>query len=366
MAAVRRRSGGFTMRATLQKSATLKPTPVLRLLAVLVLSSTIVILQTSASSGEEYQVAVQAGVPVKMRDGVTLVADIYRPTTPGKFPVLLQRTPCNRRDAATGTFLASRGYVVVLQDTRGRFDSRGEFYPFRYEAQDGYDTVEWASSLEYSTGQVGMFGGSYVGATQMLAASANPPHLAAIFPYVTASEYYEGWTYQSGGLMQWFVSSWTTGLTLDTLLKKTGARSQSKEWVEQMPVEKYPLLSVPPATDLAPYFRDWIEHERSDDYWRQWKISDHYHEMSVKALHSGGWHDIFLKGSIANFVDMRSKAATAAAREGQRLLVGPWAHAATSAEGKIGDVVFGRDAVLNMNQAILQWNDYALKGVANE
>jgi len=347
------------MSDTLQENATLKPMPVPRRLVVLILSSTVILPRLSGSSGEEYQVAVQAGVPVKMRDGVTLVADIYRPTTPGKFPVLLQRTPYNRRDAASGTFLASRGYVVVLQDTRGRFDSRGEFYPFRYEAQDGYDTVEWVSSLEYSTGQVGMFGGSYVGATQMLAASANPPHLTAIFPYVTASEYYEGWTYQSGGLMQWFVSSWTTGLTLDTLLKKTGARSQSKEWVEQMPVEKYPLLSVPPATDLAPYFRDWIEHERSDDYWRQWKVSDHYHEMSVKALHSGGWHDIFLKGSIANFVDMRSKAATAAAREGQRLLVGPWAHAATSAEGKIGDVVFGRDAVLNMNQAILQWNDYA-------
>ena len=117
-----------------------------RIPAVLTLLSSLVIPSPAASVGEEYQVHVQAGVPVRMRDGVTLMADIYRPAAPGKFPVLLERTPYNRRDAATGTFLASRGYVVVLQDTRGRFDSGGEFYPFRYESQDGYDTVEWAAS----------------------------------------------------------------------------------------------------------------------------------------------------------------------------------------------------------------------------
>jgi hypothetical protein len=343
-----------------------KPMPALWLLTALMLLGFLVIPRSAASFSEEYQVQVQTGVPVKMRDGVTLVADIYRPKAPGKFPVLLQRTPYNRRDAATGAFLASRGYVVVLQDTRGRFDSGGEFYPFRDESQDGYDTVEWAAALEYSNGQVGMFGGSYVGATQMLAAMAKPPHLVAIFPYVTASEYYDGWTYQNGALMQWFASSWTTGLTADTLRRVASARAQPKEWVGHFPVEKYPLLSLPTATELAPYYRDWIEHERSDDYWRQWKISDHYHEMAVKALHSGGWHDIFLKGSIINFIEMRKKAATPAARNGQRLLLGPWAHAATSLEGKIGDVVFGKNAVLDMNQAILKWYDYALKGAANE
>src|SRR5258707_11532556 len=152
-----------------------------------------------------YQVVIQNGVRAKMRDGVQLVADIYRPRTDGKFPVLLTRTPYNRKGSAGDAFaLASYGYVVILQDTRGRFDSEGEFYPFKYESLDGYDTVEWASALDYANGQVGMFGGSYVGATQMLAAMAKPPHLTAIFPYVTASEYYEGWAYQSGALAQWF------------------------------------------------------------------------------------------------------------------------------------------------------------------
>src|SRR5437870_5593305 len=274
----------------------------------------------SASAAQQQRVIIEYNVRTRMRDGVSLAADIYRPAKPGKFPVLLVRTPYDRKGEAGMAYdLAAHDYLVVLQDTRGRYESGGDFYPFRDESSDGYDTVEWAASLDYSDGQVGMFGGSYVGATQMLAAMAKPPHLVAIFPYVTASEYYDGWTYQSGALMQWFVSSWTTGLALDTLQRKTSARSRPKEWVEQMPLETYPLLSPATATDLAPYFRDWIEHERGDDYWRQWKISDHYHEMTVKALLSGGWHDIFLKGSIANFIGMRRKAATQGARTGQRL-----------------------------------------------
>ena len=315
---------------------------------------------------ESYQVTAHTGVRVKMRDGVSLIADIYRPNAPGKFPVLLTRTPYNRRDFSTGMYLASRGYVAILQDTRGRYDSEGEFYPFKNESNDGYDTVEWAASLEYSNGDVGMFGGSYVGATQMLASVSKPPHLKAIFPYITASEYYDGWTYQSGALMQWFTSSWTSGLSEDTLRKKTSSQQKPKDWVQQLPVENYRLINIPTAQEVAPYFRDWVEHERDDEYWRKWKISDHYSQINVKALHAGGWHDIFLKGSIKNFVEMRKNAATQEARDGQRLLVGPWAHANTSPEGKIGDVVFGKQAVLDMNATIAKWGDFALKGIKNE
>ena len=311
---------------------------------------------------QPYRVVIENRVAAKMRDGVTLVADVYRPQAEGKFPVLLQRTPYNRAGgAASAGEMASQGYVVILQDTRGRFDSQGEFYPFRYESQDGYDTVEWAASLPYSNGQVGMFGGSYVGATQMLTAIARPPHLAAIFPYVTASEYYEGWTYQGGALMQWFASSWTSGLAVDTLRRK--AKSDPRGWVTQLPVESYRTLEAPPVPTLAEYFRDWVRHEQDDEYWKPWKISGHYSEMQVKALHAGGWHDIFLKGTLTNFTGMR-RASRAGAD--QRLLVGPWAHAETSREGKIGEVTFGRQAVLDMTGTTLRWFDYALKGIRNE
>lgn len=313
--------------------------------------------------GQDLQVVIQTGVRAKMRDGVSLVADIYRPQAPGKYPVLLQRTPYNRRDPATGSYLASFGYVVIFQDTRGRFDSEGEFNPFRYEATDGFDTVEWAAALPYSDGKVGMFGGSYVGATQMLAASSQPPHLQAIFPYVTASEYYEGWTYQGGALAQWFTSSWTSGLVNDTARRKTTARP--KDWIDGLPIDDYRLTNLPLLSDLAPYFRDWIEHETNDAYWREVRVSDSYGKMKVKGLHAGGWHDLFLKGSILNFVGMQKNAAQEV-RSGQRLLVGPWAHTSTSPEGKIGDVTFGKSAVIDMNRTILEWSDWALKGKSNE
>lgn len=316
------------------------------------------------AQAEMYRVTIETSVPVKMRDGVTLIADVYRPDAEGRFPVLLERTPYNRAgDAHMASSLAAHGYGVIIQDTRGRFGSGGEFYPFRHESQDGFDTIEWAAAQPYSNGEVGMFGGSYVGATQMLAAISLPPHLKAMFPYVTASEYYDGWTYQSGALMQWFASSWSSGLAIDTLRRQAEGRNKPRDWVMQLPVENYRLIEEPPASALAPYFHDWVEHERDDDYWKPWKISDHYASINVKALHAGGWHDIFLKGTIGNYAGMRE---SSPAREDQRLLLGPWAHAATSPEGKIGDVVFGKDAVLDMEGTALRWFDYALKGVRND
>ncbi len=322
--------------------------------------------QVPAATTGEHAVRVEAGVGVKMRDGVSLVCDIYRPVTAGRFPVLLTRTPYNRRDPATGLFLASQGYVVILQDTRGRFDSDGEFYPFRHEADDGYDTIEWAAALPYADGRVGMFGGSYVGATQMLAASSAPPHLVGIFPFVTASQYYEGWTYEGGALMQWFAESWTSGLALDTVARKTASLGRSGQWAEHLPVDEYRIVALPTPEDAAPYFRDWVQHESDDDYWGAIRVSDHYGRMNVKALHAGGWHDIFSGGSIRNFVEMQKQAPTDEARKGQRLIMGPWAHAATSPEGRIGGVTFGPQAVLDMNATILKWYDFVMKGRQNE
>jgi uncharacterized protein len=320
----------------------------------------------AAPAPGSHRVTVESAVRVPMRDGVTLVADVFRPDEPGRFPVLVERTPYNRADPATGVLLASHGYVVVLQDTRGRYASEGEFYPFRNEARDGYDTVEWAAALPYADGKVGMFGSSYVGATQMLAATAAPPHLVAVFPIVTGSEYYEGWTYQSGALMQWFTSTWASILAEDTAGKASAARSRWAEWVQELPVDSFRLLDVPTPAELAPYYRDWIRHETSDDYWRGVKVSDHYADMTVKGLHAGGWHDLFLKGTIENYRGLHEKAATAEARAGQRLLLGPWCHGPTSPEGRIGDVVFGKDAILDEIGTALEWFDYSLKDASND
>ena len=199
-------------------------------------------------------VSVERDLRVVMDDGVALLTDVYRPEGAGPHHVVLISHPYDKLAALSNfgyahpSWYARHGFIVVAQDTRGRYRSEGTFYPFRHEAADGYDTVEWAAGLEHSNGKVGMFGGSYVGATQMLAASEAPPHLVAIFPYVTASEYYEGWTYQSGALMQWFASSWASGLAVDTMRRKTEARGNEnvKTWVETLPVESFPLASPPP------------------------------------------------------------------------------------------------------------------------
>jgi len=157
-------------------------------------------LSTVASMAQTApQFVVEKGVAMKTRDGVTLRADIYRPSAEGQYPVLLTRTPYNKDNMSPiGRNGAARGFIVVIQDVRGRYTSEGDWYPFKYEINDGYDTVEWAAALPHSNGKVGMFSGSYVGATQMLAAIGHPPHLAGICPIVTASNYHENWTYQGG------------------------------------------------------------------------------------------------------------------------------------------------------------------------
>ena len=178
-------------------------------------------------AAESYEVTTERGVTATMRDGVILRADIYRPKVDGQFPVLLQRTPYNKSGGvAFGLKAAARGYVVIIQDVRGRYTSEGEWYTFKHEPDDGYDTVEWAAALPYSNGKVGMWGGSYVGATQMLAAIAHPPHLAGICPVVTASNYHENWTYQGGAFEQWFNQSWTSGLAQDTLNRSCSQQYQ--------------------------------------------------------------------------------------------------------------------------------------------
>jgi uncharacterized protein len=145
-------------------------------------------------------------VPMTTRDGVTLRADVYRPDGSGRFPVLPSRLPYDknlrRRPGDIDPFV-ERGYVVIIQDTRGRFASDGdEYYPLNWEAQDGYDTVEWAAGLRYANGQVGTMGQSYLGATQYLLAPTRPPHLKASFPVSAPADFHDCWVYHTGGAFE--------------------------------------------------------------------------------------------------------------------------------------------------------------------
>lgn len=315
---------------------------------------------------KSYDVTVEYDVPAKMRDGVILRADIYRPRAESKFPGLLQRTPYDKSAArAFGMKGAARGYVVVVQDTRGRYRSEGEWCPFQNEPNDGYDSVEWVASLPYVDGKVGMFGGSYVGATQWLAAITHPPHLAGIAPNVTASNYHDGWTYQGGAFEQWFNESWTTGLAQNSLLRAATVNSNALDWIRTLPLEHYPILPNIDPRSLAPYFRDWLAHPTYDDYWKSISIEEHYSGVRVPVLNMGAWYDIFLGGTLRNYEQMKTHAGSQRASGGQRLLIGLGGHAGGWEKEKIGDVDFGKNAPYDGDDITLEWYDHLLKGENN-
>ncbi len=320
------------------------------------------------------KVVVDRGVPVKMRDGVVLFADVYRPAGPGRFPVLLERTPYDKavdKEIDIGTRAAAEGYVVIVQDVRGRYTSGGEWYPFRHESQDGYDTVEWAAALPYSNGKVGMFGSSYVGATQMLAAIAHPPHLAGICPMFTPSNYHSEWIYLGGAFQQWFDQTWTSILAQDTAEKYLKSITSATEDTRVLPLTNYRVFNLEQALQpgdltakFAPYYRDWLAHPDFDAYWQPWSIEDHYADIRVPSLTVAAWYDIFLGGSLRNYSGVKMNGGTEEARKNQRLLITIGGHAGTGR--KIGTVDFGPAAdAFDEGDVTMEWYDYLFKGINN-
>ena len=317
-----------------------------------------------------------------MRDGTILFADVYRPDGPGPFPVLLQRTPYDKNGTLSMPLdplkATKHGYAVVIQDTRGRYTSGGEFYPFRDDINDGYDTVEWAASQPWSSGKVGMYGSSYNGATQWLAALSRPPHLTAIAPNVTASNFHDGWTYQGGAFELGFNVSWTLNqLTLNNFEKISASKNLPQERMQQLiqaadtmdaSFRFLPLAEFPHLKDgIASYFYDWLAHPDYDDYWRALCIEENHSSISVPAYNIGGWFDIFLGGTIRNYVGMRQKGATEDARRGQKLLIGPWSHTSRGTSSA-GTRYFGLAAdslFWDLDGIYFRWFDYWLKGVDN-
>jgi putative CocE/NonD family hydrolase len=301
-------------------------------------------------------------VAVKMRDGVTLRADIYRPKTAGRFPVILERTPYDKfGEIHRGIMAAERGYVFIAQDVRGRHASEGEWYPFKHEGQDTYDSVEWAASLPYSDGKVGMTGGSYLGVPQLLGAIEQPPHLTAIYPIVTASNYHSHWAYQGGAFMQLVVQSWASGLAANELTRRASGSRPPFHWDKMRPPGSYPMLDPGIAEGLEAFYFDWLAHPAYDAYWKQWSIEDRYDRFQVPAVHVAAWYDLFQGGSLRNYMGIKAHGGTEAARLGQRLIVIPGGHAGSGR--KIGAVDFGAESVFNDWTYGMRWFDWRLKGI---
>jgi len=323
-------------------------------------------------------IRVERNVTVPMRDGTLLRADVFRPEPEGRYPVLLMRTPYGKSTAqiAYGWLQpirpASDGYVVVVQDVRGRFESDGRFYPFHQEVDDGFDTVEWCARQPWSNGRVGMYGYSYLGATQWLAAASQAPNLQAIVPGQTASDYYDGWTYQGGAFELGFNLAWTATLLALPEVPRIGLEAEETRrllaGLQGVVFDHWPALRHLPIRDLpafandvvAPYYKEWLAHPTRDDYWAPITIEDAHPRIHARALNIGGWFDLFIRGTLRNFSGMASNGPTPEVRAGQQLLVGPWHHGSQLTSSS-GHTVFGIGSQVLLEDVHLRWFDRWLR-----
>ena len=339
-----------------------------------------------SAGGAARTVVIERDVEVPMRDGVILRADVYRPAE-GCWPVLLKRTPYDK-NLPFGTLVdldpmtaVLDGFVVVIQDVRGRASSEGRHQPFE-ERDDGYDTVEWCADQQWCNGNVGMYGSSYHGATQMAAASARPPHLRAISPIQASSDYHEGRSYfggafELGALLTISLGTTAYGSFRFADLDREELRRLRAEIDETLATLPQVVLELPLQRRLArpegaisvltPWFTDWIEKTAPNDpYWESISLERRHHDTDVPALHVTSWYDQFHVGTLRNYEGLRAGAKSVSARDDQYLVVGPWNHypPRTGGQGsiRVGDVDFGRAAKLNMDGVQLGWFRQRLEG----
>ena len=317
-------------------------------------------------------VRLERGVRCVLSDGVTLVSDHYYPAGRGPWPTLLMRQPYGRDIASTVVYahpswFAREGYHVVIQDVRGRGGSEGDFYPFRSEGRDGAETIAWLGKKHPAcNGRIGMYGFSYQGSTQLLAAAERPEGLVCIAPHMTAADLYHGWFYHQGALRLASTLGWGIQMLREDARRRglrgahdrlEAAWANVRSQANAAPYGEHPAISD---VELPSYVRDWISHREPGAYWNELDISTRYQQIEIPALHISGWYDLYLEGSVAGYVALRNGAGTAFARKHQYLLAGPWVHIPWG--DRVGDQSWGEAANLDTDGILLRWFNHWLKG----
>lgn len=334
-------------------------------------------------SSEHDRLIIDRNVECEMRDGTILRADVYRPDG-GPWPTLVHRIPYNRQNPMSltnsmfpPTVAASRGYAVVVQDTRGRFGSDGRFRPFAQERDDGYDTVEWAAAQPWSNGRVGIYGSSYMGVTSLQAVAARPPHLEAAIAYLTGGNYQDGWVY-TGGAFEWlFNLRWAAGPAASEL-HRLGLDSEQEEairhrlrWIVHHPEEALwhtPVADVfGEAADSIPFWREWMENPGYGQYWQTVDLTSALVGTPIPTLNVAGWYDPFLFGQLQVWEALQQ----GEEQIGHELMIGPWDHEAYQSvrSNAAGDRFFGPTAVggaSGLGATFLGWFDRHLQAVEPE
>ena len=292
-----------------------------------------------------------------MRDGVQLRADLLRPSSQGRFPTLVYRTPYGKDDAlkeyTTFVHAVERGYAVVVQDVRGRYRSAGEFRPYEREGRDGYDTIEWAAQQPWSNGRVGTFGLSYPGAVQWLAAVESPPHLEAMVPAMTFSTPQN--FFYSGGVwdLSWLPWIWQS-------IERRRWNAVKTKMLGALPLDG--AVEVEELRTIAPYYNDWLHHPPEDPFWNFAELKNKYGRTRAAVLNFSAWNDDNYgpEGAITNYLGL------VASRRGQpsatALLLGPWVHGSdATARTKFGERDFGPTAAIDYDDVVLTWMDRYLR-----
>ena len=308
-------------------------------------------------------------VAIRMRDGVTLYADVYRPVGDGRFPVLISRTPYSTERFPTAydaaVYFAQRGYVYVFQDVRGRHESEGTWMPFFSNEKDGYDTIEWAAKQKWSDGRVAMQGGSYLGQNQWRAAQAAPPALVTIFPMVASTSIYHDWMTLNGGWRLSFNFGWGPVRQESRIMQNPGPHTiDSLHAIHYDDVQKHlPLNTMQQRVGRhAKFYDDWLAHPDYDDYWKPLNAEEVFDKITIPVHTFGGWFDIFSQGTLRGYVGMSHKGGSEKARTGSNLVIGPWGHGPSQ---KFGAIDFGPTANVDPLPLQLRWYDYWLKGMDN-
>ena len=322
-----------------------------------------------------YDVVVDRDVMIPMRDGMHLATDIYRPAhhgqaSNGKFPALLERTPYGKHEYDRvwdpGEYYASHGYVVVIQDVRGRYKSEGTFGFFPQEPNDGYDTVEWIAKQSWSNGAVATLGTSYAGWTQSGLATQNPPHLAAMWVNEAGASGYTSTVRHNGAFEVRFLcwAFWQGAKSrealADPVIRKALGSVNVREWLTRMPIRAgcSPLALIPAYEKFA---LDIMTHSDYDEYWQQpgYDIARHYAQHAdVPMMLSSAWYDSYTRATLENFIALR-----ALKKSPVHVIMGPWTHGAKQPDlTYAGDVEFGPDAALGYLEARLRWFEQVLNG----
>jgi putative CocE/NonD family hydrolase len=330
-----------------------------------------------------HEVTREPDVVMRTRDGKALLTDVYRPVGVDLAPTLLRRTPYGKQsndladDFSEAHYYASHGYLTIVQNTRGRFGSEGAWYPFVYEARDGYDAIEWAAGLPGSNGRVGTFGQSYGALSQYLAATQRPPHLVTCIPVSAYLGAYENYWYNHGALELSWTLSYFLNMAQDVLAKVGDVQRLAElEKLKADPEMRFSPLTEDALRHLP--IQDWVErfgegasfladilhHEKDGPYWWAVDLRRQLQNIDVPMLHVGSWYDIANWDTPQYFTGLQAQAKSAGVREGQALFMGPWSHLLPYSQptsGGTGDIDFGPEAAFPMLEMQKAWFDHFVR-----